>query len=113
MDANSFDTICRAVGSLLQTKDKALPDFLALSGVSEFLKMRLTEAPLPDEKIDELAELVGDGEVARITTFLRAEFPNFVEDCVDFYFSRSVVRVALGFEVLPRGSEKLTPWAGP
>lgn len=113
MNLSSFDTIGRAVQSLLQTKDTPLPDFLALPGVAEFLKVRLTEAPLPDEKLHELAKLIEDDDMTHITAFLRAELPNFVKDCVDFYFSRAAVRAALGFETLPTGSEGLAPWAGP
>jgi hypothetical protein len=113
VDINSCDTIGRAVGSLFRTKDAALPDFLALPGVGEFLKMQLPETPLPDKKLDQLANLVGQDEEAPIAAFLKAEFPNFLEDCVDFYFSRAVVRAALGFQPLPTGSEELAQWAGP
>jgi hypothetical protein len=113
MDPNSLETIGRAVRSLLRTKDAGLPDFLALTGVEEFLKMRIPESPLPAEKLDELAKLVDDDETKSITVFLQTELPNFLDDCIDFYFSRAVVRVALGFESSPSGSEELTPWAGP
>jgi hypothetical protein len=113
MHENGVVTIGSAVRYLLRTEDTDLPDFLALPGVAEFLKMRLTETTLPDKKLDELAKLVGDNETARSTAFLNAELPTFLEDCVDFYFSRSMVRAALGFESLPTGSEELTPWTGP
>lgn len=113
MDPNSLDTVGRAARSLLQTKDAAVPDFLALPGVEDFLKMRLPEAPLPAEKLNELAKLVDDDQTTQITAFLKAELPNLIEDCVDFYFSRTVVRDALGFESFPSGSEELTTWAGP
>lgn len=113
MNLSSFDTIGRAVQSLLQTKDTPLPDFLALPGVAEFLKVQLTQEPLPEEKMDELAKLVDDDVTTLMTAFLKAELPNFFEDCVDFYFSRAVVRVSLGFESLPSGSEELTAWIGP
>ena len=112
MNQNSLDMIGRAVRSLLRTKDTALPDFLTLPGVAEFLRVRLTEEALPDEKLDELAKLVNDDETTHITAFFKAELPNVFEDCVDFYFSRGAVREALGFEILPTGSEGLTPWAG-
>lgn len=112
MDPDSLDTIGRAARFLLRTKDAALPDFLALPGVADFLKMRLLESPLPAEKLNELAKLVDEDQTTSITAFLRSELPNLLEDCVDFYFSRTVVREALGFESFPSGSEELTPWLG-
>jgi hypothetical protein len=113
MDPNSLDTIGRAARTLLRTKDGALPDFLALPGVADFLQMKLRELPLPAEKLNELAKLVDEDQTTSITAFFKAELPNFLEACVDFYFSRTMVRDALGFQSFPSGSEELTPWAGP
>ena len=113
MNENGIVTIGNAVRSLLRTKGGELPDFLALPGLAEFLKKRLTETPLSERKLDELAKLVGNDETIPIKAFLIAELPSLLEDCVDFYFSRATVRAALGFEPLPTGSEELAPWVGP
>jgi hypothetical protein len=113
MNENGIVTIGKALRSLLRTRGAELPDLMALPYLEEFLRKRLTETPLPERKLDELALLVRNDETIPIKAFLIAELPSFLEDCVDFYFSRAAVRAALGFEPLPTGSEELAPWVGP
>ena len=83
-------------------------------GAEKFLKYLMAHNPhISSMKIWEIKELLSSSKVVEIKAVLNTELPSLLNECVDFYFSRSGVRASLDLELFPFEPRALEKWSGP
>ena len=114
MEDNGTRLIGRAVDVVLNRNRPLLPKFTSLTGSSELLASLLySTAPFEVNRLTHVEGLIQAGDAQGLIEFLGEDTPALIEECIDFYFSRSAVRMALGYEAFPLEQAQLANWEGP
>lgn len=114
MEDNRTRIIGRAVDLVLHQNSSPLPKFSSLKGSSELLASLICMTrSLEGHQLIYLDRLIQEGDIQRLLEFLEDNIPTLIENCIDFYFSRTAVRVALSFQPFPVERDRLAKWEGP
>jgi hypothetical protein len=114
MEDSRTRLIGRAVDAVLHRDRSPLPEFTSLTGSSELLASLLYSTTfLERNRPIHVEGLVQAGDVQGLIEFLEQDSPALLVECVDFYFSRTAIRMALGFQAYPIEKAQLAYWEGP
>lgn len=114
MKDNRSSIIGRALDLVLNQNGSSFPKFSSLTGSSELVaSLIFTTSSLEGHRSIYLESFIQEGDMRGLLEFLEEDAPDLIKNCIDFYFSRTAVRVALGFQAFPIERDRLAKWDGP